>query len=117
MVPGLQSVQASEHVGSVVAASMLSFFAACGILVPWPGIEPVSPALQGGFLTAGPLGKSHNFWYSFFTVNKSTMELCQLPNFQGCSLTAAETSDTEITEQQYFHTGLFMVGFILGQIF
>ena len=31
---------------------------ACGILVPPPGIEPMSPALQGGFLTTGPLGKS-----------------------------------------------------------
>ena len=31
---------------------------ACGVLVPWPGIEPVSPALQGGFLTTGPPGKS-----------------------------------------------------------
>ena len=27
---------------------------ACGILVPQPGIEPVTPALQGGFLTTGP---------------------------------------------------------------
>ena len=30
----------------------------CGILVPRPGIEPMSPALEGGFLTAGPPGKS-----------------------------------------------------------
>ena len=29
-----------------------------GILVPQPGIEPVSPALEGGFLTAGPPEKS-----------------------------------------------------------
>ena len=29
-----------------------------GILVPHPGIEPVSPALQGGFSTTGPPGKS-----------------------------------------------------------
>ena len=29
-----------------------------GILVPWPGIEPVSPAWQGRFLTTGPPGKS-----------------------------------------------------------
>ena len=27
---------------------------ASGILDPWPGIEPVSPALQGGFLACGP---------------------------------------------------------------
>ena len=28
------------------------------ILVPQPGIKPVSPALQGRFLTSGPPGKS-----------------------------------------------------------
>ena len=28
-----------------------------GILVPWPGIEPKSPALQGRFLTTRPPGK------------------------------------------------------------
>ena len=27
----------------------LSYLVACGILVPQPGIEPASPALQGGF--------------------------------------------------------------------
>ena len=31
---------------------------ACGILVPWPGFEPVSPALVGRFLTTEPPGKS-----------------------------------------------------------
>ena len=29
-----------------------------GIPVPWPGIELASPALEGGFLTTGPPGKS-----------------------------------------------------------
>ena len=47
-----------EHEGSVVVAYGLSCLAACGILVPRPGIEPASPALEGGFLTAGPPGKS-----------------------------------------------------------
>lgn len=28
-----------------------------GILAPLPGIELMSPALTGGFLMAGPLGK------------------------------------------------------------
>ena len=33
-----------------------------------PGIEPVSPALAGGFLTTGPPGKSeHGYSYSYFT--------------------------------------------------
>ena len=31
---------------------------ACGILVPRPGFEPASPALEGRFLTTGPPGKS-----------------------------------------------------------
>ena len=37
--------------GSIVAM-------ACGLLTPQPGIEPTSPALQGGFLITGPPGKS-----------------------------------------------------------
>ena len=40
--------------GSVVRAHGLSCSAACGILVPRPGIKPTSPALQGRFLTTGP---------------------------------------------------------------
>ena len=35
----------------------LSCSVACGILVPRPGIELMSSALAGGFLTTGPLGK------------------------------------------------------------
>ena len=31
----------------------LSFPVACRILVPWPRIEPMSPALEGRYLTAG----------------------------------------------------------------
>ena len=40
---------------------------ACGILVPQPGIEPASPALEDRFLTTGPPGKSHvrGFIYLF----------------------------------------------------
>ena len=38
----------------------LNCSAACGILVPPPGIEPESPALQGGFLTTGPPGSPLN---------------------------------------------------------
>ena len=45
------------HEGSVVAA-WSSDPAACGILVSPSGIEPASPALEGEFLTIGPLGKS-----------------------------------------------------------
>ena len=49
---------ALECVGSVVVACGFSCPTACGILVPQPGIEPKSPALEGEFLTTGPPGKS-----------------------------------------------------------
>ena len=56
MEPGLQSAQAS-----LAGAHGLSYSGACGILVPRPGIKPVSPALQGGFLITGSPGKSPQF--------------------------------------------------------
>ena len=31
---------------------------ACGVLAPWLGIEPTSPALEVEILTTGPPGKS-----------------------------------------------------------
>ena len=42
----------------------LSCPAPCWILVPWPGIEPASLALQGRFLTTGPPGRSASFLWS-----------------------------------------------------
>ena len=47
-----------QHTGLVAPS-------ACGILVPWPGIESTSPALEGEFLTTGPLGKSLNTAFAF----------------------------------------------------
>ena len=44
------------QVGSVVAVHRLSCCTACGIPVSRPAIEPLSPALEGGFLTTGPPG-------------------------------------------------------------
>ena len=44
------------HVGSAVMVQGLSCSMAHGNL-PRPGVEPASPALQGGFLTTGPPGK------------------------------------------------------------
>jgi len=55
---GLQST------GSVVAAGRLHSHGTWALLLqgmwnlPGPGIEPVSPALAGGFLSTGPLRKS-----------------------------------------------------------
>ena len=42
-----------ECVGSVVATRRLSCPVARGLLVPQPGTEPMSPTLEGGFLTTG----------------------------------------------------------------
>ena len=36
----------------------LSCHCACGILIPWPGIESMFPAVECRFLTTGLLGKS-----------------------------------------------------------
>ena len=48
-----------QHRGfSLVESHGLSCPTACGILAPQPGIKPMSPALEGGFLTSGPPGKS-----------------------------------------------------------
>ena len=61
MVHGLSScdVWALVRMSSVVATDhRLSCSKACGILVPPPGIKPMSPVLQGRFLTTGPPGKS-----------------------------------------------------------
>ena len=46
--------------GSVVVVRRLSCSAARGILVHQSGVEPASLALQGGFLTTGPPGKSQS---------------------------------------------------------
>ena len=43
---------------SLVVACRLSCLVACGILVPRAGIELMSPALEGIFLTTEPPGKS-----------------------------------------------------------
>ena len=55
-------VQAPEH--AEVARHGLSCSEAYGILVSWPGIKPMSPALDGRFLTTEPPGKSHKWLFS-----------------------------------------------------
>ena len=42
---------------SLVVALGLSCPSDVGILAPLPGMEPLPPALEGGFLTTGPPGK------------------------------------------------------------
>ena len=52
--------QGLEYLASVFVAHGLSCPTVCGDL-PGPGIEPLFPALEGGFLTTGPPGKSLDF--------------------------------------------------------
>ena len=49
--------------GSVVAVHGLSCHEACEVLVPQPGIEPASPALEGRFFTTEPPRKSLSVSY------------------------------------------------------
>ena len=51
---------ADSRTGSLVVVHKLSCPVACGIFVPLPGIEPMSLALEGGFLTPGRLRKFPN---------------------------------------------------------
>ena len=46
-----------KRMDSAIVAHRFSCPKTCRILVPGPGIEPMSPALQGEFLTTGPQGK------------------------------------------------------------
>ena len=46
--------------------------------LPEPGIEPMSPALAGGFLTTAPPGKS--VWFVFICVFQVFCSECLLPS-------------------------------------
>ena len=73
-----RSAWASLHRGmraSVVAALRLGIYSACAQLpldiwrLPRQGIEPVYPALAGGFSTTGPTGKSIILIMFYHTYN------------------------------------------------
>ena len=63
-----------QSMGTVVPALRLSCPEARGILVPQPGIEPISPALESRFLTTRPPGKFLNIF--FFFKRKSYNDPC-----------------------------------------
>ena len=47
----------------------------CGMWdLPGPGIEPVSPALAGGFLTTEPPGKSRHEFFKMQTKQSDVLE-------------------------------------------
>ena len=84
--------QVPECTGSVVVVTGL---VACRILVPGPGIEPLSPALEGGFPTTRQSRKSQSnflklislfFWLHWvLVVTGSTFDHCCI-GIVSCSL-------------------------------
>ena len=62
-----------RRTGSGVMVHGLSCPAASGILVPRPGIEPVSPVLEGRFFTTGPPRKS---LFSYYWVLREICIFC-----------------------------------------
>ena len=85
--------------GSVVEAHGLSCPTACGVLVPRPGIEPTSPALEGRFLSMDHQGSPLMgfYWRSKFEsscllspLNEEILDLVFFwlawPNFRGDGL-------------------------------
>ena len=57
-LPGMQDLRCFMWHPSLQGTDVGSAVAAHGVLVPQPGIEHAYPALQGGFLTTEPPGKS-----------------------------------------------------------
>ena len=80
---GMQSLEHADSVTVIHSLSIcgfsslvvhwLSCSATYGFLVPWPGIKPVSPALEGKFLTTGPAGKFF-FFSDFWKQNTWLLE-------------------------------------------
>ena len=76
-----------QRMGSVVVEHKLRCSLVWGILAPWVGIESMSPALAGGFLTSGPPAKPWGIWfcivnYSISTFNNRCVLATSLRDFQ-----------------------------------
>ena len=66
-----------------IAARGLSCPVVCGILVPRPEIEPMSPALEGGFFTTGLPEKSRFLFWNFILGNFKPTEKFQVQYNEG----------------------------------
>ena len=75
--------------GAQTLAAMhgLSCSAACGTLVPQPGIEPASLALQGRFFMAGPPGKSHQALNRYRISLWEDEKVLEMDDVGGCTTT------------------------------
>ena len=75
-------VRTPESTGSVAEVNGFSHLAAAGILVPWPGTEPMSPALEGEFLTTGPpevLPSPRDLSLSILNIVFPLAQVCTIP--------------------------------------
>ena len=69
--------------GPLAVASRFSCLVACGISVPWPGIEPMSPTLEGRFY-ALPLDQQGSF-QSFDQTNCYLfLKIYKIAHFKTC---------------------------------
>ena len=85
---------------------------ACGILVPWLGIKPMSPALESGFLTTESPGKSPPLF--LIKVTKSFLLLLFLYTFSRFSgfLFSADFQQFDYDRPCYVFLCLFNLAFI-----
>ena len=74
--------RALEHAGSVVMGPGLVALLVCGMFVPGPGTQTLSPTLKGGFLTSGPPGESQNDGLLSFQ-SKLPVKACLIPTLNG----------------------------------
>ena len=70
----------------------------CGILVPWPDVEPTSPTLEGEVLTTGSSGKSTVVLTVVILSVKSSVKDARK---QGETGTAWETHDKKMNKLQF----------------
>ena len=99
---------------SVIMAYGPSCSVECGVLVPRPGTEPVSPALAGGLSTIGPPGKSPWFLLLDETVPVHSSTLLggyfvplfssQTPTLSADDLAFYSTEKTETARRELYQT-------------
>ena len=83
----LRSMGSSMRASVVAACGLSSRGARTQLLrgmwyLPGPGLEPMSPALAGGFSTTAPPGKSHQWTLILAIVNNAAMNMMMHVSFQ-----------------------------------
>ena len=84
-----------------------------GILAPWPGIKPTTPALEGEVLTPGLPGKSllSNLDYEHFKHTENLKEYSEHPHTHLIDSTDALNVFFHLTQYLFFHSSIHPVGF------